>query len=323
MNAQRPRLWFAGTPQFAATIFKALCDSEAYSIDLVLTQPDRPAGRGQKLQMSEVKQSALALNLPVEQPEKLNDPKRFEALLETLPRPDLVIVVAYGLLLPEWFLQLPRLGCINVHGSLLPRWRGAAPIQRAIEAGDLETGVGIMQMERGLDTGAVWHEARLPIADNDTTQTLHDKLAELGAKALLEALPIILAQSALPTPQHHDLATYAHKLSKVEAELDWQQPLAVLERKIRAFYPYPIAQSQLGQDWVRIHRASAHPSTTAPQSALGTILRHDKTGVWVQANGGLLCIEQLQFPNKKVIAASDLRNSHDLTHQIFTSRTES
>ena len=208
-----PRLWYAGTPAFAAHSLQALIDA-GYSIDGVLTQPDRPAGRGRKLTASAVKQTAAAHHIPVAQPEKLHaDAPPFPEL----PRPDLIIVAAYGLLLPPWFLAYPRLGCINIHASLLPRWRGAAPIQRAIEAGDRETGVGIMQMDEGLDTGAVWQESRLTIAPDDTAATLHDRLMQLGADTLLRALPDILAQTRVPTPQATEGITYAHKLSKAEA----------------------------------------------------------------------------------------------------------
>ncbi|MDO4434975.1 MAG: methionyl-tRNA formyltransferase [Cardiobacteriaceae bacterium] len=314
MSTTKPRLWFSGTPEFAAVSLKVLCESDDYEVEYVLTQPDRPAGRGQKAQMSAVKQCALHYGIPIDQPEKLNDPKRFEGKNP----PDVMVVVAYGLLLPEWVLQFPRLGCLNIHGSLLPRWRGAAPIQRAIEAGDCETGIGIMQMDKGLDTGAVWHEERLPILPTDTSATLHDKLATLGAKALLTTLPLVLNQSALPTPQAHENAVYAHKLRKEEAWLDWQQPADMLERKIRAFNPYPIAQSYLGEQIVRIHSATFVPSNHQ-ESALGTVVRHDKSGIWVQAHGGLLALQAVQFPSKKIILAADLRNSHNLTGQQFTS----
>ena len=191
-------LWFAGTPAFAAYSLQALIDSGDYLIDGVLTQPDRPAGRGRKLTASAVKQTALAHAIPVAQPEKLHA----DALpFPDLPRPDLIIVAAYGLLLPPWFLEYPRLGCLNIHASLLPRWRGAAPIQRAIEAGDAETGICIMQMDQGLDTGAVWTEARLPISADDTAASLHDRLMTLGSDTLLRTLPDILAQSRQPVPQ--------------------------------------------------------------------------------------------------------------------------
>lgn len=301
------KIYFAGTPEFAAASLRALIDSQKYEILGVFTQPDRPAGRGQKLQISAVKAVALEFNLPVLQPENLKTP--FE-----LAPADLIIVAAYGLLLPEWFLQFPRFGCVNIHASLLPRWRGAAPIQRAIEAGDLETGVGIMQMEKGLDTGAVWLEKRLAIG-NDNAQQLHDRLQKLGAEALLEALPLIFAQEIQPRPQNHAAAVYAHKLTKDEARIDWTQDGATIARKIRAFNPYPVAFALLDGVNVRVHQAEFSPQKT--NAAAGTILQHDKNGVQIATVNGVLTAPTLQFAGKKILTAAELKNGHDLTAKKF------
>ena len=304
------RLWFAGTPAFAAHNLQTLIDSGDYTIDGVLTQPDRPAGRGRKLTASAVKETALAHNLPVAQPEKLHaDTPPFAEL----PRPDLIIVAAYGLLLPPWFLAYPRLGCLNIHASLLPRWRGAAPIQRAIEAGDAETGICIMQMDKGLDTGAVWTEARLPITADDTAASLHDRLMTLGSATLLRTLPDVLAQTRQPTPQAADGITYAHKLNKAEARLDWHAPVATLDRKIRAYNPTPIAHTTLDGEALRIH--AAHVLNHHPAAAPGTITAHHADGLDVACADGTLRITRLQLPGKTATDAAALRHSRDLTGQ--------
>ena len=306
------RLWFAGTPAFAAHSLQALIDSGDYTIDGVLTQPDRPAGRGRKLTASAVKETALAHNIPVAQPEKLHaDAPPFP----DLPRPDLIIVAAYGLLLPPWFLSYPRLGCLNIHASLLPRWRGAAPIQRAIEAGDHETGICIMQMDAGLDTGAVWTEARLPIADSDTAASLHDRLMMLGSDTLLRTLPDVLAQNRQPLPQATDGITYAHKLNKAEARLDWHNNIITLDRKIRAYNPTPIAHTTLDGEPLRIHAAHIlnHSATAAP----GTIVAHHADGLDVACADGTLRITRLQLPGKSATDAAALRNSRDLSGQTL------
>ena len=286
-----PRLWFAGTPAFAAHSLQALIDA-GYSIDGVLTQPDRPAGRGRKLTASAVKQTATAHHIPVAQPEKLHaDAPPFPEL----PRPDLIIVAAYGLLLPPWFLAYPRLGCINIHASLLPRWRGAAPIQRAIEAGDRETGIGIMQMDEGLDTGAVWQESRLAIAPDDTAATLHDRLMQLGAEGV----------------------TYAHKLNKAEAQLDWQQPIVTLARKIRAYNPVPIAYTNLDGEPLRLYDAHIH-STTPPAAAPGTITAHHEHGLDIACIDGILRVTRLQLPGKAAADAAALRHGRNLSGKTLT-----
>lgn len=299
------KLYFAGTPPFAAQALEALLKQDEVEVLGVFTQPDRPAGRGQKIQYSAVKRLALAHDLPIFQPEKLND----EALLQELAPADMVIVAAYGLLLPEWFLHYPRYGCLNIHASLLPRWRGAAPIQRAIEAGDSETGVGIMQMERGLDTGAVWLEKRLSIGEHDA-QSLHDALAMLGAEALLEALPLVISGTHQPRPQTGE-ALYATKLTKDEALLDWQKSALSLQRQVRALVGFPVAQTLWQGKSVRIWAAEALPETH--QQSAGTVIAHNKQGLKVACGEGVLNITRLQLPGKSIMAAADWRNSIDLT----------
>ena len=296
------RLYFAGTPAFAAHCLEAL--RPHYAIDGVFTQPDRPAGRGRQLRPSAVKSVAEAAGLALFQPEKLNDP----GLIAGLPVPDLVVVVAYGLLLPRWFLDWPRRGCINVHASLLPRWRGAAPIQRAIEAGDEETGVGIMQMEAGLDTGPVWLEKRLTIGDDDAGQ-LHDRLRELGAAALLEALPLILNGQGQPTPQSSEGVCYAAKLSRAEALLDWHRPAEELARKIRALAPSPGATTLINGQSVRLLRARAAEAEALPAGvAPGTVWAHRREGLLIATGAGLLQVLEVQLAGKKPTAAGDLLN---------------
>jgi methionyl-tRNA formyltransferase len=239
-----PRVAFAGTPEFAAVALRALRAAH-FDVPLVLTQPDRPAGRGLKLQASAVKQVALAQGIPVAQPRGLrldgkfaDDAAAARAALEAA-RPDVLVVAAYGLILPAWLLALPRRGCLNIHASLLPRWRGAAPIQRAIEAGDTRSGVTIMQMDAGLDTGAMLLADSVPIAADETAASLHDKLAVLGGRMIVEALEAAACGTLAPRPQPDAGATYAHKIDKAEALIDWRQPAAVIERRIRAFDPQP------------------------------------------------------------------------------------
>jgi methionyl-tRNA formyltransferase len=253
-TAQAPlSVIFAGTPDFALPPLKALID-EGCRVEAVLTQPDRPAGRGRKLQSSPVKLLAIEHGLEVLQPATLKDEQTREAL--TGLAPDLVVVVAYGLMIPDWLLDLPPLGCWNIHASLLPRWRGAAPIQRAIEAGDEQTGVSIMQIEKTLDTGPVYHTLTTPIKPKDTAATLHDRLAEQGARALTTCLQRALAgELGAPVPQAHEQATYARKLSKAEAELDWNEPAGVLQRRVRAFNPWPVAWCELGGQRLRVWQA--------------------------------------------------------------------
>ncbi|WP_255874950.1 methionyl-tRNA formyltransferase [Microbulbifer elongatus] len=297
---------FAGTPDFAAVHLQTLLDSE-HNVIAVYSQPDRPAGRGKKLLASPVKQLALEHDIPVYQPLSLRDEEAQKALAAL--NADLMVVVAYGLILPQVVLDTPRLGCVNVHASLLPRWRGAAPIQRAVEAGDAESGVAIMQMEAGLDTGPVLVEARTPIAANETGGSLHDKLAGLGGPALLEALQLLESGSAQPQVQDDALANYAAKISKEEARLDWSRPAAELERLIRAFNPFPVCwteyldgkgKPQRLRVYAAKHEQGCH--TDVP----GTILSADDEGVLVACGREALRLTQLQLPGKKALPVAEI-----------------
>jgi methionyl-tRNA formyltransferase len=299
------KLIFAGTPEFAATALAALLDSP-HEVCAVYTQPDRPAGRGRKLKASPVKELALAHDIPVHQPASLKD----EAEQQTLRDygADLMVVVAYGLLLPEAVLKAPRLGCINIHASLLPRWRGAAPIQRAIQAGDAETGITIMQMDVGLDTGDMLHTVTTPIEADDTAQSLHDRLAQLGAEALIAALEQIEAGSIQAVKQDEALANYARKLDKAEAEIDWTRTTAEIDRQIRAFNPWPVAQTLYQGEALRIWQATplAGPVTQPP----GTIVHADKHGIDVATGDGLLRLTQVQLAGSKAMDAAAFLNGH-------------
>jgi methionyl-tRNA formyltransferase len=296
------RIVFAGTPEFAAEHLKALLDSP-HQIIAVYSQPDRPAGRGQKLAASPVKQLALQHEVPVYQPQTLRDPTA-QAELAALA-PDLLVVVAYGLILPQVVLDIPRLGCINSHASLLPRWRGAAPIQRAIEAGDSESGVTVMQMEAGLDTGPMLLKVSTPIAADDTGGSLHDRLAGLGPQAVLEAIGDLANGSLVGEVQDDSLASYAHKLNKDEARLDWTRPALELERLIRAFHPWPICHSTLSGAALKVHAAELGEGSGAP----GSILAADKQGLLVACGQGALRLTRLQLPGGKALDFSDLYNS--------------
>ncbi|MGE4405722.1 methionyl-tRNA formyltransferase [Pseudomonas sp.] len=296
------RIVFAGTPEFAARHLQALLDA-GQSVIAVYTQPDRPAGRGQKLMPSPVKQLALQHGIAVYQPQTLRDPAA-QAELAGL-QAELMVVVAYGLILPQAVLDLPRLGCINSHASLLPRWRGAAPIQRAIEAGDGESGVTVMQMEAGLDTGPMLLKVSTPIAASDTGGTLHDRLAELGAQAVVQAVDALAAGTLTPEVQDDALASYAHKLNKDEARIDWARPAIELERLIRAFHPWPICHSTLASETLKIHGARLG----AGQGEPGLILAAGKEGLSVACGEGALLLTRLQLPGGKPLAFADLYNS--------------
>ncbi|MEQ9877097.1 methionyl-tRNA formyltransferase [Pectobacterium aroidearum] len=298
------RIIFAGTPDFAARHLDALLSS-GHEVVGVFTQPDRPAGRGNKLTPSPVKVLAEQHNIPVFQPKSLR-PAENQAMVQALDA-DVMVVVAYGLILPQPVLSMPRLGCINVHGSLLPLWRGAAPIQRALWAGDSETGVTIMQMDVGLDTGAMLHKISCPILPQDTSATLYDKLAELGPRGLLETLKQLADGSAVAEAQNDALATYAEKLSKEEARLNWQLSAEQLERCIRAFNPWPVSYFTVDEQPVKVWKAEV--MTTAHSSLPGTILQADKQGVQVATAAGILNIQELQPAGKKVMSAQDLLNS--------------
>ncbi|MGY4532254.1 methionyl-tRNA formyltransferase [Pseudomonas sp. TE3786] len=300
--SQALRLVFAGTPEFAAEHLKALLASQ-HEIVAVYTQPDRPAGRGQKLMPSPVKQLALENNIPVLQPPTLRDPAA-QAELAAL-NADLLVVVAYGLILPQVVLDTPRLGCINSHASLLPRWRGAAPIQRAVQAGDAESGVTVMQMEAGLDTGPMLLKVSTAITHEDTGGSLHDRLAELGPPAVLQAIASLAAGTLQGEVQNNDLATYAHKLNKDEARLDWSRPADELERLIRAFNPWPICHSTLNGEALKVLAAQPAEGHGAP----GEILQASRDGLLVACGAGALRLTRLQLPGGKALNFADLFNS--------------
>lgn len=299
----RLRIVFAGTPDFAAHHLKALLASD-HELVGVYTQPDRPAGRGKKLQASPVKQLALDAGLPVYQPANLKS-EEAQAELAALEA-DLMVVVAYGLLLPKAVLETPRLGCINVHASLLPRWRGAAPIQRAIEAGDAESGVTIMQMDVGLDTGDMLIKARCPIEPTDTAGDLHDRLIELGGPALLEAVEQLATGTARPEPQDDDQSNYAPKITKAEAALDWRRSATELERQVRAFTPFPICHTRLNdqKDPIRVWRATPLPRRS--DQTPGEVVEVTKDAVVVACGAGALALEKLQLPGKKAMSVAEL-----------------
>jgi len=298
------RIIFAGTPDFAARHLDALLSS-GHQVVGVFTQPDRPAGRGKKLMPSPVKVLAEEHSLPIFQPASLR-PQENQQLVADL-NADVMVVVAYGLILPKAVLDMPRLGCINVHGSLLPRWRGAAPIQRSLWAGDADTGVTIMQMDVGLDTGDMLYKLSCPITDEDTSATLYDKLAELGPKGLIDTLQQLADNRVQPEVQDEALVTYAEKLSKEEARLDWSLPAAQLERCIRAFNPWPMSWLEIDGQPVKVWQASviAGPVNAAP----GTIVEANKQGIQVATVEGILNLESLQPAGKKAMSAQDLLNS--------------
>ena len=292
------RVAFAGTPDFARTALQQLLDTGCHP-PLVLTQPDRPAGRGLKLQASAVKQLALAHDLPLAQPRSLRLDGKFPqdalAAQQALrsARPDVLVVAAYGLILPQWVLDLPRLGCINIHGSLLPRWRGAAPVQRAIEAGDSVTGVCIMQMDAGLDTGDILRQQALAIEPSDTSASLSTRLAELGARLLLQTLDDLAHGRAQRLPQPADGASYAHKIDKAEAAIDWRQDAATLERRVRAFDPFPGASFSVQGESHKLWRAVVRSGVSAPA---GSVLPSAPGSLLVACGHDALDLVELQRP---------------------------
>lgn len=298
------KLIFAGTPDFAARHLAALLSSD-HEVVAVYTQPDKPAGRGQKLTASPVKELALAHDLPVYQPASLRN-EEAQAELAALGA-DLMVVVAYGLILPKAVLDTPRLGCLNVHGSLLPRWRGAAPIQRAIWAGDAETGVTIMQMDVGLDTGAMIRKVSCPIAFDETSASLYDKLAELGPQALVDTLNAMAAGDTAAEAQDDALANYAEKLSKEEARIDWSMEAIAIERCIRAFNPWPISWFEAAEQTIKVWQAEVIDSDHGQPA--GTLLKADKQGIDVATGKGVLRLLTLQPPGKKAMSVPDLLNS--------------
>ncbi len=306
------KIIFAGTPEFSVASLAVLLDSE-HQVVAVYTQPDRPAGRGRKLTASPVKSLALEHGLPVCQPKSLKGEAE-QAELASL-QADLMIVVAYGLLLPKAVLEAPRLGCVNVHASLLPRWRGAAPIQRAILAGDTESGVTIMQMDEGLDTGGMLLLRSCPIAPEDTAAELHDRLSLLGAEALQAALPGIADGTLQPETQDESLATYAKKLKKSEARLGWNQPARLLDQQVRAFNPWPVAQTLLDGEIIRIWQSE--PLAGAVVAEPGKVVKTSREGIDVATERGLLRIKKLQMPGKRVMSAADFLNARNIDGVIF------
>ena len=292
------RVAFAGTPEFAACALEAIL-AVGYDVPLVLTQPDRPAGRGMKLTPSAVKQLALARGIAVDQPEKLRTDEQRARLAACAP--DLLVVAAYGLILPKAVLELPRLGCLNIHASLLPRWRGAAPIHRAIEAGDAETGITIMQMDEGLDTGPMLLRRALPIAADDTTASLHDRLAALGGDCIVEALAALQCGQLSPTPQPAEGVTYAAKIGRAEADIDWSRPALEIERAMRAFDPFPGAVSTLRDTAVKCWKAQV----VAGEGEPGRVLAVDADGIVVACGRDALRCTVLQRPGSKRLPARE------------------
>ncbi|MDY0011931.1 MAG: methionyl-tRNA formyltransferase [Rhodocyclaceae bacterium] len=291
------RVAFAGTPEFAAVALEAIL-AAGHEVPLVLTQPDRPAGRGMQRQPSPVKKVALAHGIPVDQPEKLRTPAQQAALAAC--RADVLVVAAYGLILPQAVLELPRLGCINIHASLLPRWRGAAPIHRAIEAGDAQTGITIMQMDAGLDTGPMLLKQATPILADDTTASLHDKLAALGGEMVVQALAAL--PDLLATPQPEEGVTYAAKIAKAEAAMDWRRPAVEIERAIRAFNPFPVASATLAGTPLKLWEARVEVGRGEP----GTVLAADGQGLRVACGEGVLVITAAQKPGGRRLPVGEL-----------------
>ncbi len=295
---------FAGTPDFAAKHLQALIESE-HNVIAAYTQPDRPAGRGKKLAESAVKALAKQHDIAVYQPENFKSDEARQQLASL--KADIMVVVAYGLLLPQVVLDTPKLGCINVHGSILPRWRGAAPIQRSIWAGDAETGVTIMQMDIGLDTGDMLKIATLPIDETDTSATMYDKLANLGPQALVECLTDIANGSAVAVKQDDEQANYAKKLSKEEAKVDWNESAEHIERCVRAFNPWPVSHFVALDKSIKLWQSRVDDSTST--EAPGTIIKADKSGIYVATGNGVLVLESLQVPGKKAMSVQDILNS--------------
>lgn len=305
-------LVFGGTPEFAVPALEALLQA-GHRVAAVYTQPDRPAGRGQRLAHSAVKECALRNGLHIEQPATLKAPDAVERLASF--NPDVMVVVAYGLLLPQAILAVPRLGCLNIHGSLLPRWRGAAPIQRAVLAGDAVTGVSIMRMDVGLDTGPVLTLTETPIGSTETSATLHDRLAMLGAQSLVTALDGYASGTIKPVAQPETGVTYAAKLRKDEALLDWQLSAVELGRRVRAFNPWPVAETRWQGKQLRIWEASPRASDT--RATPGTVVSADASGIVVAANGDELVITRLQLAGRNAMSAGEFLNAHRMAGAVL------
>lgn len=308
------RIVYAGTPEFAVPALKSLAQA-GHQLLAVYTQPDRPVGRGRQLRPTPVKAAALALGIPVHQPLSLKDPDVLSALADYAP--DVMVVAAYGLLLPQAVLGLPRYGCLNIHASLLPRWRGAAPIQRAIEAGDQLTGVTIMQMETGLDTGPMLAKNVIPIEAEDTAGSIHDRLAELGAQTLLDVLEELAMECSRAEPQDPAQACYARKLTKAEALVSWNRPAIEIVRKIQAFNPWPVAETRWKGQSLRLYEARVGAAFTAAEP--GQVVAESAAGIDVAAGGGEVRILNLQLPGRRIQTAAEFINGYSLLGQTFVS----
>jgi len=302
VSQNKLRLAFAGTPELASTVLKSLIDSNQHTVEVVLTQPDRPAGRGRKLKQSEVKQVALEHGIPVFQPEKSSELKE-----EYLKNCDLMLVVAYGLLIKPEILAKPRLGCINIHTSLLPRWRGAAPIQRAIEAGDGQTGITFMQMDEGLDTGDILEQVTCPIEQSDTGGSLHDRLADIAAENINRFLTEVTNKQIIPIKQDETNSNYANKISKQEAKIDWSKPAIEIEKKVRAFNPFPVTHTQINDLNIRIWDAEV--KTGSKNYKPGTIL-NNKSSLDIATGKNILSINKLQLAGQRAMTAKEFLNGH-------------
>ena len=299
------RVIFAGTPDFAATHLQAILDDDRYQLVAIYTQPDRPAGRGKKITQSPVKKLALANDIHLEQPASLTDIKTQETIARL--EADVLIVVAYGLILPRAVLDIPRLGCINVHGSILPKWRGAAPIQRAIEAGDRETGVTVMQMDVGLDTGPMLTTSQCTIDDKETSASLYSKLAVLGAQALINTLEKMRSGTAVGIAQDSTQSSYADKIAKQESLIDWSASVTEIERRVRAFNPFPAAYSLVNGQRIKIWLASA--DSRDYHGVPGEILSADNDGLLVKCGNGALLISTIQLAGKSKMCVSEALKS--------------
>lgn len=311
------RVIFAGTPDFARVALQQL-HAAGFEIPLVLTQPDRPAGRGMKLQASSVKQWAESQQIALAQPRSLRLDGKYPEdaaaarLAIEAARADVMVVAAYGLILPQWTLDTPRMGCLNIHASLLPRWRGAAPIHRAIEAGDMATGVTIMQMDAGLDTGDMLLTEQLPIAAMDTTESLHDRLATLGGRLIVQALAMAAIGPLTRSPQPTEGVTYAHKIEKHEAQIDWSQSAVAIERRIRAFNPFPVASSALGLEAIKFREAVVLAQAAPDGAVPGQVLAATDDGVDVCTGDGVLRALRLQKAGGKVLAVADFLRGFEI-----------
>ncbi len=306
------KIVFAGTPEFAVPSLEALCNAN-FDVVGVYTQPDRPSGRGRKLKPSPVKRVAMERDLPVFQPVSLKNPEAQDTLKQL--KPDLMVVAAYGLILPAPVLDIPTLGCVNVHGSLLPRWRGAAPVQRAILAGDSETGITIMKMDVGLDTGDMLHKTATRIEAQETAGELTDRLAHIGAKSLIDQLYLLVEGTSSQTRQDHELATYAAKIEKSEAALDFDLPVAVLDRQVRAFNPWPTAYAFIGQERLKIWQVTCCEKTVSHEPGY---VRVDDNRLLVTAADGEVEVLRLQAPGSRAMSAAEFLNAREIHGQFMT-----